>query len=84
MIHKLHENDILLNIKFFIGLDLLLHEILTRVFNKKLMFLIFDNHALDLFLIWKGNMGNKLFLSLPLVSLILLSHFFCHIFLFLK
>jgi hypothetical protein len=84
MIHKLHEHALSLNIKHCLGLDLLLHEILTHVFTKKIFFLLLHNHALDLFLIWKGHMGNKLSLSILLVSLILLSHFFRHILLFLE
>jgi hypothetical protein len=84
MIHKLHQHTLSLNIKHFLGLDLLLLEILTHVFTKKLLFLLLHNHALNLFLIQKGHMGNKLSLSLLLVSLVLLSHFFHHILLFLE
>jgi hypothetical protein len=56
----------------------------SHVFTKKLIFLLLHNHMLDIFLIHKGHMGNKLSLSLLLVSLVLLSHLFYHILLFLK
>jgi hypothetical protein len=79
MIHKLQQHNLSLNVKHFLGLELRLHEILTCVFTKKLMFLLLHNHTLDIFLIWKGHMGNKLSFSLLLVSLIFLSHFFHHI-----
>jgi hypothetical protein len=48
------------------------------------MFHLLHNHALYCFLIQKGHMGNKLSLSLFLVSLVFLFHFFYHIFLFLE
>jgi hypothetical protein len=48
------------------------------------MFILLQNHVLDHFLIEKGNMGNKLSLSMLLVSLVLLSHFFHHILIFVQ
>jgi len=84
MIHKLHEHDISINIKHSLGLNLLLHEILTHVFTKKLMFLFLYNIALDLFIIRKEHTGKKISLSMLLVYLVLLSHLFHHIFLFLE
>jgi hypothetical protein len=45
-------------------------------------YFIFGDVTLDLFLIMKGHMGNNLSLSLLLVSLVFLSHFFYHILLF--
>jgi hypothetical protein len=84
MIYNLREHVILLNIKHCLGINVLLHEILTHTFNNNLIFLLLHNHALDLFLIQKGHMGIKLSLSLLLVSLVFFSHLFHHIFLFLK
>ena len=84
MIHKLHLHTLSLTIKHCLGFDMLLHEILTFLFTKKLPFLLLYNHVLDIFLIQKGHMGNKLWLSLLLVSLILLYHLFYDMFLFLE
>jgi hypothetical protein len=85
MIHKICQYALSLNTKHFLGLGLILHEILTYVLTKKLnMFLLLHNHALNHFLIQKRDMGNKLSLSLLFVSLVSLSHFFDHILIFLE
>ena len=84
MIHKISKHVLSLNIKHFLGLILLLHDIFTCALIKNLIFLLLHNYALDLFLIQKGNMGKKLSLPLLLVSLVSLSHFFFHIFIFLE
>jgi hypothetical protein len=84
MIHKLHQHILSLNTRHCLGLDLFLHENPTHVFTKKLLFRLLHNHALDLFLIWKGYIGNNISPFLLLVSIVLLSHFFYHILLFLK
>jgi hypothetical protein len=48
------------------------------------MFLFLHNIALDLFIIRKEHTEKKISLSMLLVYLVLLSHLFHHIFLFLE